>query len=92
MWRHRYAFADVDVLIDPHWSLPLERLDRVSYRMLYYFWDPGKMGRYFHYNGNLLRTISATERFVAQAQARDVSAGERIEEACSRLTALARDC
>jgi hypothetical protein len=71
-----YQLKDVDVLIDGHWALPLERLEaaRKPYRMVFYYWDPGKMGTYFHFNGNLLQTVGATQSFVAQAQRRPSSA------------------
>ena len=65
-----YSLRDLDVLIDGHWALPLARLDGVPHRMVLYYWDAGKMGTYFHYNGNLLQTVGAMESFVAQAQAR----------------------
>ena len=65
-----YALRDVDLLIDSHWALPLSRLDGVPYRLIFYHWDPGKMGTYFHDNGNLLETVGAAETFVAQAQTR----------------------
>ena len=42
--------------------------------MVFYYWDPGKMGTYFHFNGNLLQTVGATQSFVAQAQRRPSSA------------------
>lgn len=50
-----------------HWVLPLERLDPLVYRLAIYSWDPGKMGRFFHYSGNLLEGIGATERVVAES-------------------------
>jgi len=61
-----YVLRDTHVLIDDHMSLPLSELDDLPYRLVLYTWDPGKMGRYFHYDGTLLETIGATERVVAQ--------------------------
>ena len=46
------------MLVDAHWSLPLDRLEQVSHRLVFYSWDPGKLGRYFHYSGNLLESVS----------------------------------
>ena len=62
-----YTLRDVDVLIDAHWSLPLSALDGVPHRLAFYYWDPGKLGRYFHYNAHILETVGVTENFVAQA-------------------------
>ena len=76
-----YALAKADVLIDPHWSLPLTSLDRVPHRLLFYYWDPGKMGRYFHFNGNMLQTVGAAELFVSQAMRRPKTAlGVRVNQ------------
>ena len=61
-----HVLRDVHVLIDDHMSLPLSELDGLPYRLVLYSWDPGKMGRYFHYDGALLETIGVTERVVAQ--------------------------
>jgi len=61
-----YALSDVHLLIDEHMALPLSEVDDVPYRLVLYSWDPGKMGRFFHYNGNLLETIGVTERIAAQ--------------------------
>ena len=48
---------------------------------MFYHWDPGKMGRYFHYNGNLLRTVGASEQFIAQALRRPKTAlGVRVNQ------------
>ena len=41
-----------------------------SYRLVFYYWDSGKLGRLFHFNGNLLESESATQEFVAQAMRR----------------------
>ena len=42
-----YALRDVDLLLDAHWSLPLSSLQgAVPHRLVFYYWDPGKMGRY----------------------------------------------
>lgn len=62
------------MLIDPHWSLPLSTLDRTPHKLLFYYWDPGKMGRFFHSNGNMLKTVSAAEQFVSQAMRRPETA------------------
>ena len=54
-----YVLGDgVDLLLDPHWSLPLDNptLEKIPHRFVFYSWDPGKLGRYFHFNGNLLET------------------------------------
>ena len=83
-WRSQgspYTLSEVDVLIDPFWALPLDEIDHVPHRMLFYYWDPGKMGRYFHYNGNLLRTVGASEQFIAQALRRPKTAlGVRVNQ------------
>ena len=39
----------------------------MQHRLLFYYWDPGKLGRYFHYNAHILETVGVTENFVAQA-------------------------
>ena len=62
-----YALGEVHVVLDEHMSLPLTQLESLPYRLVVYSWDPGKMGRFFHYNGNLLEAIGATENLVAQA-------------------------
>lgn len=62
-----YVLQNVHMLIDEHMSLPLEELDGLDYRLVLYTWDPGKMGRFFHYDGTMLETIGATERVVAQS-------------------------
>jgi len=62
-----YALQDIDLLIDMHWSLPLERLQNISHRLIFYHWDAGKMGRFYHYSGNLLEAVGATYTIVAQA-------------------------
>ena len=62
-----YSLNEADVLLDPHWSLPLSKLDGVAHRLVFYYWDPGKMGQYFHYNADMLEVVGATEQFVAQA-------------------------
>jgi hypothetical protein len=69
-----YALAGTDVVIDQHWSLPLAELDATPHRLIFHHWDPGKMGKYFHLNGNLLETIRVTEDFVAQAMRRPETA------------------
>ena len=70
-----YALGEgTELLLDAHWSLPLERLDQVSHRLVFYSWDPGKLGRYFHYSGNLLESVSNSEMTVAQANLRPVTA------------------
>ena len=68
-----YTLHDVDLLMDGHWAMPLDQLEDsgVAYRMVFYHWDSGKMGTYFHFNGNLLQTVGATQGFVAQAQRRE---------------------
>ena len=63
-----YALRDLDLLLDAHWALPLHRLHDLPHRLVFYYWDPGKMGRYFHFNGNLLVSVGATASLVAQAQ------------------------
>jgi len=63
----------VDILIDLHWSLPLVKLSNVSHRLVYYYWDSGKMGRYFHFAGNLLDMVGANARFIAEGNARPAS-------------------
>lgn len=68
------AEPPVDLLIDPHWSLPLERLDGVGHRLVFYAWDPGKMGRMFHHAGNMLEMVGPAERTVAQALRRPATA------------------
>ena len=76
-----YALHKADVLIDLHWSLPLSALDKVAHRLLFYYWDPGKMGRYFHFNGNMLQTVSAAEQFVSQAMRRpDTASVTRVNQ------------
>lgn len=62
----KYALSEIHLLIDDHMSLPLSGLDSLPHRLVLYSWDPGKMGRFFHFNGNLLETIGATERIAAQ--------------------------
>ena len=69
-----YSLRASDVLIDPHWALPLDAMynkkptsTAAAFRMVFYHWDPGKMGKYFHFNGNLLETVGAAESFAAQA-------------------------
>jgi len=62
-----YRLSGADVLLDPHWSMPLSALDGVPYRLLFYYWDSGKLGRYLHHNADMLETVGATENFVAQA-------------------------
>jgi len=57
----------VDLLIDTHWSLPLSEIDTLPHRLVFYAWDPGKLGRNFHYAGNMLETVGPSERIVAQA-------------------------
>ena len=56
------------VLIDPAWVLPLSAIAGVSHRFLFYHWDTGKLGRYFHFKGDLLATVGATERMVGQVR------------------------
>lgn len=56
----------VDVLLDMHWALPLRRLDDLPHRLVFYSWDPGKLGRYFHFAGNMLQMAGPAERVVAQ--------------------------
>ena len=65
-----YRLDDADVFLDQHWALPLARLDGHSHRMVFYHWDPGKMGRNFHIKANMLEVVGATEGFVAQAMRR----------------------
>lgn len=60
----------VDVLLDMHWALPLRRLDDVPHRLVFYSWDPGKLGRHFHYAGNMLEMAGPAERVVAQTEQR----------------------
>mmetsp|Transcript_27588 Transcript_27588/g.72926 ORF Transcript_27588/g.72926 Transcript_27588/m.72926 type:complete len:775 (-) Transcript_27588:35-2359(-) len=62
----RYVLRDAHLLMDEHMALPLSALDNLPYRLVLYSWDPGKMGRFFHYDSALLETIGATERIVAQ--------------------------
>ena len=62
-----YALDAAEMVMDAHWSLPLEQLEPLSHRLVFYSWDPGKLGRYFHYAGNLLESVSNSEIFVAQA-------------------------
>lgn len=62
-----YVLRETHMLIDDHISLPLSELDGLSYRLVLYSWDPGKMGQFFHYNGALLETIGATERVIGEA-------------------------
>ena len=71
-----YVLGDgVDLLLDPHWSLPLDNptLEKIPHRFVFYSWDPGKLGRYFHFNGNLLETVGPTEGIHAQAKQRTES-------------------
>jgi len=65
-----YRLDDADVLLDRHWALPLSTLDGLPHRIVFYHWDPGKMGRYFHFNENMLEIVGATENFVAQGTRR----------------------
>ena len=69
-WARRTPSRTPDVLIDAHWALPLDQIDALAYRLVFYHWDPGKMGKYFHFNGNLLATVGAAETFAAQAMRR----------------------
>jgi len=62
-----YRLDEADVLLDLYWSMPLSTLDSTSHRLVFYHWDPGKMGRYFHYHENMLEVVGASENFVAQA-------------------------
>ena len=57
------------------WSLPLDNptLEKIPHRFVFYSWDPGKLGRYFHFNGNLLETVGPTEGIHAQAKQRTES-------------------
>jgi hypothetical protein len=66
--------SDVDVLLDAHWALNLSSLDAVPNRLIFYHWDAGKLGKFYHFFGNLLETVGTTERFVAQARRRPDSA------------------
>ena len=68
-----YTLPESQLLIDNHISLPLAKFDEAPHRLVLYSWDPGKMGRFFHYNGNLLETIGVTERIVAQVNNRPVT-------------------
>jgi hypothetical protein len=67
-----YALSGVDMLIDPSWTLPLQRIHGLPHRIVFYSWDPGKMGRLFHFYGGLLETVGTTEMLVNQV-ARDSS-------------------
>ncbi len=69
-----FDLRSVDVLLDAHWALPLSKLDGVPHRLLFYYWDAGKMGRFFHFNGNMLETVGNTERFVAEVARRSGTA------------------
>jgi len=51
-----------------HWSLPLGLLDGGRHKFVFYSWDPGKMGRFFHFSGNLLETVGAMERIVSEVK------------------------
>jgi len=76
-----YLLNDVQVLIDEHVALPLAELDGLHYRLVLYSWDPGKMGRFFHFDATLLETIGATERIVAQTfRRREASVVVRINQ------------
>jgi len=68
-----YVLRDVHMLLDDHMSLPLAEIDHLPYRLVLYSWDPGKMGRYFHYDGTILETIGVTERAVSETMRRPTS-------------------
>jgi len=65
---HRLDTADV--FLDRHWALPLSLVDGLPHRMVFYHWDPGKMGRHFHYNENMLEVVGTSENFAAQVSRR----------------------
>jgi len=65
-----YALGDSDVYVDMHWSLPLQQMDSERHKFVFYSWDPGKMGRFFHFSGNLLEMVGVMERIVAEVQLR----------------------
>ena len=85
-----YVLGDgVDLLLDPHWSLPLDNptLEKIPHRFVFYSWDPGSSGA-SNFNGNLLETVGPTEGIHAQAKQRTESSLNIQEMRSGRLHLL----